>query len=377
MARRRAHLTVIVGVGVLFALVGASCAKGSDFGEVNAASDQFGASLETSTTIDGLTAFAQSRGLSGNASKRAGATQNLLDEIAANPELLDDLENLTTEELQELTGLSESELDELGITPATVSSLGTVLKTIGGRDGGDDEGDGGEFDAGLANAVLVRGGQLTEEGLLLINTFDPATLATLIGTAATVGPEVTGPLGNLLAFLDPEGLGQLEGNDGALSALTVIMAAILGRDPGRLENLANAGDVNPRLRNVAGSLARLAASLEPEFVERINQLTDILGPNTLKLIGSAIGLIGRKPVAELVEVAFADPVVVGTMFGALVLMIPGLPELVAPESFGSDPRSIYTGMAALYLTALVNMDAPGIRDFLKRLGVDVDPILLD
>jgi hypothetical protein len=370
MAPRRAQITVIASF-LLVALLGASCAKGSDFGEVNAASDKYGASLETSTTVDGLTAFAQSRGLSGNASKRAGATQNLLDAIAEDPELLNNLENLTTEELEELTGLSSDELDELGITPATVTALGSVLTEIGG--GEDEEG----VDGNLANAVLVKGDQLTAEGIAFMSTLDPATMATLIGTAATVGPEVTGPLGELLAFIDPTGLGLLAGDDAALATLTVIMAAILGDDPRKLENFNNLEDVDPRFANVFGALTRLASTLEPEFVETINRFTRILGPNTLKAVAAGVGILTRPAVAALVEEAVSDPVVVGTMFGSFLIMVPGLAELVAPESFGSDPRSIYTGIAAIYLTSLVNMDAPGIRDFLARLGVKVHPDLLD
>ncbi len=370
MALRRAQLTVIASA-LLVALLGASCVRGGDFGEVNAASGKYGASLETSTTIDGLTAFAQSRGLSGNAGKRAAATQSLLDAIAENPELLNELENLTPEELEELTGLTADELDELGITPATVTALGGVLTQIGG--GEDQEG----IDGDLANAVLVKGDQLTSEGIAFLGTLDPATLATLIGTAATIGPEVTGPLGSLLAFIDPNGLGQLAGDDASLAVLTVIMGAILGGDPAKLQNLENLKDVDPRLANVFGALTRLATTLEPEFVETINSFTRILGPNTLRAISAAVGLLTRPAVAELVEQAVSDPVVMGTMFGSFVVLIPGLAELVAPESFGSDPRSVYTGMAALYLTSLVNMDAPGIRDFLARLGIQVAPELLD
>jgi hypothetical protein len=155
------------------------------------------------------------------------------------------------------------------------------------------------------------------------------------------------------------------------------MAAILGDDPRKLENFNNLEDVDPRFANVFGALTRLASTLEPEFVETINRFTRILGPNTLKAVAAGVGILTRPAVAALVEEAVSDPVVVGTMFGSFLIMVPGLAELVAPESFGSDPRSIYTGIAAIYLTSLVNMDAPGIRDFLARLGVKVHPDLLD
>ncbi len=371
MTLRRAHLAVIGGA-VLVALLGASCAKAGDFGEVNAASGKYGASLETSTTIDGISAFAQSRGLSSNASKRAGATQSLLDAIADDPELLGELENLTPEELEELTGLTTDELDELGITPATVTALGSALKVVGG--GKDDD---GEIDTELANSVLVSGGALTAQGANLLTTAEPAVFAQLIGTAATVDRAVVNQVGGLLAVLDPEGLGQFAGDDGTLAIITILLSAVIGGDAGVLENLANAADIDPRFRGVVGALARLATTLEPEFVAQINRVTTILGPNTLRALGAAVGLLTRPAVADIVEIAVSDPVVMGTMFGSFVLMVPGLAELVAPESFGSDPRSIYTGMAALMLTSLTNMDAPGLRDFFELIGVTVHPDLLD
>ena len=369
MAVRRAQLSV-AGIAVVVALISAACASGDGFGEVNAASGKYGASLETSTTISEAESFLESRGLSSAAAKRSGATESLLEAINENPELLAELDNLSIEELEELTGLSAEELESLGITPGTVTALGGVLKTIAG---GEDE----EIDGALANALLLQGSDLTEEGGALLSGLDPYTLAQLVGAAATVDEGVTGPLGDLLRVIDPDGLGQFAGDQSTLAVITVVMSAVLGRDPGQLDNLANSEDIDPRFRGVLGALSRLASTLEPEFVEQINAITSILGPNTLKAIGAAVGLLTRPAVAEIVEVAVSDPVVMGTMFGSFVMMVPGLAEIVAPESFGSDPRSIYTGMAAIMATALANMDAPGFRDFLELLGVEIHPDLLD
>ncbi|MGI9578740.1 MAG: hypothetical protein ACR2OH_11105 [Microthrixaceae bacterium] len=378
LVRRSRAIVSVSAVFTAFAIVASACGSSAATGEVSSATGEYGASLATSTTIpnpDDIPGLADR--VSGG--RRAEATENLLAAISENPALLDDLENLTPEQLEELTGLTSDELGTLGITPATVAALGGVLNQIGTEE--DDSGLSPEQAALLAaggGELLDSSGQLTDEASTLLASLniDPATLATLIGTAVTVPAGVTSQLGTLLRIVDPNGLGQLAGDEGALSVIAVLAGAVVGRDPVELSNLANSGDIDPRFRNLVFFVLNLATNLQPQFIDQINNITRILGPWAIRAIGAAVGLLQRPAVGALFEEAFADPEVVATSFGSALLLIPGLAELVAPETF-NDPNAIYGAVGGIAAVALLNNDAPGFREFLETIGVEIDPAFFD
>lgn len=364
----------MIGSAVLVAvaLVAAACGDPGAMGEVSAGSAEFGASLETSTTLGDGPAGITRRFNTGN--PREDAARNLLAAIAEDPSLLDDIENLTPEELEELTGLESEELGTLGITPGSVAALGGVIRQIGPEE---------QVDPALAAAVAAGGGtllnesgQLTAEARGLLGGIDPATLAVLIATSLQVGPDVTNPLGEVLAVLDPSGLGQFQDNQSALAVIAVVMAAILGEDPETLLQLQNVDQLDPNLRYLVNGLTGIARGLRPEFIDSLNRINGVLGPYALRAIGAAVGLLQNERIADQLAIAFADEVVVSTAVGSMILLIPGLPQLVAPQAFAK-PESIYPAVLGVMAAALVNMDAPGFRDFLTTLGVDIPPELLN
>ncbi len=319
--------SVITAIGALLslALFAAACASGADTGEVSARSGRYGASLETSTTVPSLEDIGLSGGTGANG-KREQATENLLNALSENPELLNNLDNLTPDQLEELTGLSSEELGTLGITPATVGALGGVINKIGG---GEQDSLSPETAAILAaggGALLNGSGALTAEGAALLASLniDPATFAVLIATALTVPTSVTEPLGALLLILDPNGLGQFSGDNSSLAVIAVLMGAVLGRDPVALAQLQNAEDINPAFKGVILFIANLATTLSPEFIDRINNISRILGPYAIRAIGTALALLERPQVGAIFESAFSDPLVVADAFGAALLFIPGL-----------------------------------------------------
>jgi hypothetical protein len=366
-------------IAVAFAVLASACASGVDTGEISSASGEYGAALETSTTIPNLDDVP---GLGDRVSggRRAQATENLLAAIAENPALLDELDDLTPEELEELTGLTSDELGTLGITPASVGALGGVLNQIGPADD-EDESLSPETEALLAasgGALISNSGELTDAAVALLGSLniDPVTLAALVGTAVSVPESVTSELGLLLSIIDPNGLGQFSEDEGALSIIAVVMGAVLGRDPVALGQLANAGDIDPRFRGLVLWVVNLATNLKPEFINRINNITRILGPWAIRGLGAAIALLERPAVGALFEDAFSDPEVVATSFGSALLLIPGLAELVAPQTF-SDPNAIYGAVLGISAVALLNNDAPGFKEFLDLIGVEVDPKYYD
>ncbi len=377
MRSSRAVVSVLATL-VATALLAAACASGEQTGEVSSASAEYGANLATSTTVPNLEEVAGLAGLSSG--RRAEATEKLLDAIAENPALLNELDNLTPEELEELTGLTSEELGTLGITPATVGALGGVINQIGPAAGEEESLDPETQALILAGggALIDDSGRLTDAALAVLASLniDPVTLAALVATAVSVPDNVTSELGLLLSIIDPNGLGQFSEDEGALSIIAVVIGAILGRDPVQLSNLANAQDIDPRFRGLVFWVLNLATNLQPQFIDRINNITRILGPNAIRALGAAIALLERPAVGALFEEAFQDPEVVATSFGSALLLIPGLAELVAPETF-ADPNAIYGAVLGISAVALLNNDAPGFREFLDVIGVEVDPRFYD
>ncbi|MFV0317089.1 MAG: hypothetical protein ACK5O2_09030 [Microthrixaceae bacterium] len=355
----RMRTLVLATASVLsVALVSMACATSSDTGAVSGEVPEFGARLETSTTL-----------VEGSGTRRAPGRST---DAASTGDATGPLSDLTEEQLSELTGLSPEQLSELGITPASVGALAGVIDQLGGSS---------DIDPSMVQALLTGGGslltstgQLTGEAadLLAAMNIDPSTFAAIAGAAATVPPEVTEQLGKILAVIDPNGLGRFNGNASMLSVIAIVVGAALGADPVALGELAAEGGIDPRFTDIVTFFTGLVSSLEPELIERINRITDVLGPYTIQALGGALALIEDPEVAQVIADAFANPAVVATAFGALFTFIPGLPELLAPNAF-SDPAAIYGVVAAIAAVALLNADAPGFRDFLRALGIVLPP----
>lgn len=370
--KRYGYRVMCVAILTCGALVAGACTSTTDTAEVSAGTGEYGATLQTSTTVPGGRTV-PGAGSTDPADPRADAVEKALGGLADNPELLASLGNITPEQLEELTGLDSGELGTLGITPATVGAFGSLLDRV--RSDSPEASDEGALVSLLtagSGALLTESGQLTGEasGLLASLNVDPATFAALIGTAMTVPDGVADTLGTLLAVVDPNGLGQFRGNTSALALISVVLAAMIGRDPVSLGQLANAGKIDPRFAGVTKFIFNLATGLSPQLVDRINNITGILGPYTIQALGAAFALLERPAVGALFEDAFADPATVATAFGAAFLSIPGLPELVAPNTF-KDPRAIYGAVLGIAAVSLLNADAPGFRDFLRSIGVKV------
>lgn len=370
--KRYGYRVTCVAILASGALVAGACTSTADTAEVSAESGGYGANLQTSTTVPDGQAGSDKRSTDA-ADPRARAIEKTLGGLAENPELLADLENITPQQLEELTGLDSKELGTLGITPATVGALGSLLDRV--RSNSPEASDEGALISLLtagSGALLTRSGQLTGEasGLLASLNVDPATFAALIATAMTVPDDVADTLGTLLAVVDPNGLGQFRGNTSALALISVVLAAMIGRDPVSLGQLANAGNIDPRFAGVTKFIFNLATGLSPQLVDRINNITGILGPYTIQALGAAFALLERPAVGALFEEAFSDPVTVATAFGAALLSIPGLPELIAPNTF-NNPMAIYGAVLGIAVVSLLNADAPGFRDFLRSIGVKV------
>lgn len=377
MARRKARITA-TGALVTMALAAGACSKAVDTGEVSARSGRYGATLETSTTVaDPNTSALSGSGRSPTSSttkSKADVASQLLEKLKADPKLLSQLSSLTPEQLSKLTGLTTEQLSSLGLTPASVAALGTALLSAEGAPGSLTSNGGQTLTPAVLALLTGATGELTGTTKDTLKKIDPAVLTAILSTASAVDPNVTTTLGRLLAVVDPNGLGQFEGDKSALAVIAVLMSAALGKDVS-LDNLVNSDKIDPQFKWVLSSVAGLVQSLSPQVINQINNFTDILGPNAIRAIGGALALLQRQDVADVVKRAVADPVTLATSLGAGILLIPGLAEVVAPYTF-ADPQSRVGALGALFAVALVRMDAPGVLDFLKAIGIVIPPELL-
>jgi hypothetical protein len=373
---RRSARTITTCVVVVSALTAASCAKAVDHREVSTRSGEFGASLETSTTV-GTGSSTLSSGATGSSSTatKADVANQLLTKLKSDPQLLAQLTSLTPEQLSKLTGLTTEQLNSLGLTPASVSALATALVSAENGQPGSLSASGIQTLTPAVLALLTGAtGELTGSTKDTLKKIDPAVLTAILSTASSVDPGVTTALGRLLAVVDPNGLGQFQGDQSALAVIAVLMSAALGKNVS-LENLVNADQIDPQFKYVLSSVAGLVQSLSPQVINQINNFTEILGPNAIRAIGGALALLQRQDVADVVKKAVADPVTLASSIGAAILLIPGLAEVVAPYTFG-DPQSRVAALGALFVVSLVRMDAPGVLDFLRAIGIVIPPELL-
>ncbi len=346
------------------ALLGTACSKPIDTGEVSARTGEYGARLQTSTTLDGATALSGRRSpQSSDDQRRAEATTNLAEQLKNNPELLAQLGSLTPEQLAELTGLSVAELDTLGITPATVAAMGELLVA-----GQSAAGPGTSTDPAFA-ALAAASGIISKEAVAVLSGADPTVLAALFGASLTVDSSVTEPLGQWLKVFDPNGLGRYSEDQSMLAVMAVVLGAQLGGDPVPLENF---GKLPPDLQGVLQGIAGLAEFITPTVVRELNRMTTLLGPEVLSAIGGLFTLLDQPEVAAVVRKAVEDPLTFASILGSAALLVPGLAEALNPGHYDTSEKRIQA-LGLIFIVSLVRADPIGLKAFLDSIGVELPP----
>ncbi len=349
----------------------ASCARAADTAEVSSRPTGPTASSTTTTAPAGVRDATTSRSSSrssgatatgtgtGDQADLAATAQQLIAAVAADPSLLTQLTGGDVAALSRITGVDAATLQRLQITPDTVRSLASFLTrldpnqlgrlaALGGRSG--------PLDPAVAGTILTLAAQLDPNTYAAIRGIDPRALAVLVGTASTVDPKVVDSLGAVLSVVDPNGLGKLAGDKTGLAILAVLFGAALRTDPSTFAQLANANNLDPNLNNVIDGIRNLAAGFSPQVVNTLNGLSKALGPDVLRALSGIIALLGRPDIAPIVQAAAADPVVIASVLGVATLLVPGLAEAVAPETFGNNPNARYALLAGLIGLAVANLN---------------------
>jgi hypothetical protein len=355
------------GCVLAVALVAGACSKPVDTGEISARSGEYGAQLATSTTLDENGLLGRSGGGSRRPATRADVVEKLLEAVAKDPTLASRLGSLTPQELAEITGVSVEELSDLGITPSTVAALGDALVATRGSDAQNGLG----TDSGAIFTLLgLTSGFLDGDNEDTMLSADVFALASILAASAVVGTDVTGPLGKLLAVADPNGLGQYSEDHSMLAIVAVLLGYMMGRDsPVPLDRFDK---LPPETQQALGGIVYIADRLTPQAMLEINRIVTILGPEAIKAIAAAFGLLDDPRIASAVRRAAEDQVVFGSILASAVFLIPGLAEELNPAQYGTSEQRMLA-LAGVFIAAMTRMDPEGLETFLGSIGIPIDP----
>jgi hypothetical protein len=369
-ATRRSVTGALASV-LAVAVLATSCSQVEATDEVNAGAGRSGAVLATSTTVPSrsvaVAGASRSSGATTQQAELAATVEQLVSQFADDPAALAELLGVDLAQLAAVTGLDPAALANLQISPQTVRALAGVLSGIDPRTLGQLSASGGRLDPALTATILGLATQLDPTVGSALRAIDPAALATLIATATRVDPKITDALGAVLRVVDPNGLGTLAGDRNALAILAVLVGVALRTDPNQFAALGQAAGLDPNLNAAINGISALVGQLTPAVIAQLNQVAKILTPEVVRAIGAGLGLLQRPDVAEVVQAAAADPITLITTLGVAVLLVPGLAEVVAPETF-SNPQARYQILLGLLLAAIVNLQGLDLEALAGQLG---------
>ena len=200
----------------------------------------------------------------GVATDPTAALTQILIQLASDPAVaaqLAQLQQLDAAGIAQLLGIDLSALQGLGLTPEQLAQLAQGV-TVSPPPVQQDL-VGGNPDAAVLLGLLA--GSLDLESLAngTLATIVSDLLATTTGAAVDVDPRLSADLGQLLAAVDPEGLGPLAANPANAELIALLTSVWIGADP----QLAQQLESNPVLAGPVGDL-----------LDQLQQLNDSLSP---------------------------------------------------------------------------------------------------
>ncbi|HPU38512.1 MAG TPA: hypothetical protein PLS63_02990 [Microthrixaceae bacterium] len=371
MGNRRA-LSTMIATTVACAVLATSCAKAAHTSEVSADAPE-GVSLQTSTTVAAgskttVKGSSSTKTASAAKSDLAKTATELVQQLASDPAMLQQLTGLDLTQISALLGMNPTALGGLGISPDAIRSLASVIAGMN-PNMLKQLASGSAIDPKLASTMLALAGQLDPASAAALKGLNPLGLASLLTTATKVDPKVAAAMGSVLQAVDPNGLGRLATDQTSLALLAVLFGVAMRVDPSQFSQLGNASAVSPEINSILTAISGLAAGLTPEVVKSINGLSKALGPDTLKALSAVMAILGRPDVGPVIQAAATDPVVLITTLGTFGLLIPGLAEVLAPDTFLNNPSARYAALAGLIGVAIANMSGFDLKSLSHQLGL--------
>jgi hypothetical protein len=262
---QRRTVAIIASVLVI-AMTAGACSRQADTTAVDATDIPAGQSAPTSTIMraddsdveDTTTTAPVGRPASAATDPTAILTQ-LLGQFAADPTLAAQLAQLDAVGIANLLGIDLTALQALELTPAQLTQLaqGVAVSAPPVQQ---------ELVSGAPDPAVLLGllaGSLDLQSLAdgTIATVVQGLLAAVTGLRIVVSPELTVDLGELLAELDPEGLGPLAANPANAALLALITSAWLGSNPLLAQQLLSNPQLDPALRDLLEQLDQLSGSI--------------------------------------------------------------------------------------------------------------------
>jgi len=284
---QRRHLSTIAVV-LAVAVTAGACATSADTTAVDAVDVDDAAGVSTSTIVrverdagGSTTTVLRSSQQANTPVDPTTVLTSLLGRFAGDPALVARLADLDAVGIANLLGVDLSSIQQLGLNPAQLVSLGQrVLDSTSGVQA--------ELLSGVPDPAVLLGllaGSLDPQSLSdgTIATIVQGLLASIAGLRIVVSPELTVDLGELLGDIDPEGLGPLAANPANASLLALLTSAWIGSNPLLAGQLLANPLLDPTLRSLLQQLQELSTSIgdtaREALLAALYELIPALAPN--------------------------------------------------------------------------------------------------
>ena len=256
----------VIASAVVVASIASGCTQTADTTTVDVVELPEGQAAPTSTIMEAerttTTTVAPSTRSVGAATDPTAALTQLLVQLASDPAVaaqLAQLQQLDAAGVAELLGIDAAALADLGLTPAQLEQLARGVAVSPPPVQQDLAG--GNPDAAVLLGLLA--GSLDLESLAngTLATIVADLLATTTGATVEVDPRLSADLGQLLAAVDPEGLGPLAANPANAELLSLITSVWIGSDSQLAQQLRSSPVVVGPVRELLDQLLALNASL--------------------------------------------------------------------------------------------------------------------
>lgn len=259
----------VIASAVVVASIASGCTQTADTTTVDVVELPEGQAAPTSTIMEAerttTTTVAPSTRSGGAATDPTAALTQLLVQLASDPAVaaqlaqLQQLQQLDAAGVAELLGIDAAALANVGLTPAQLEQLARGVAVSPPPVQQDLAG--GNPDAAVLLGLLA--GSLDLESLAngTLATIVADLLATTTGATVEVDPRLSADLGQLLAAVDPEGLGPLAANPANAELLSLITSVWIGSDPQLAQQLRSSPVVVGPVRELLDQLLALNASL--------------------------------------------------------------------------------------------------------------------
>jgi hypothetical protein len=256
----------VIASAVVVASIASGCTQTADTTTVDVVDLPEGQAAPTSTIMEAerttTTTVAPSTRSVGAATDPTAALTQLLVQLASDPAVaaqLAQLQQLDAAGVAELLGIDAAALANVGLTPAQLEQLARGVAVSPPPVQQDLAG--GNPDAAVLLGLLA--GSLDLESLAngTLATIVADLLATTTGATVEVDPRLSADLGQLLAAVDPEGLGPLAANPANAELLSLITSVWIGSDSQLAQQLRSSPVVVGPVRELLDQLLALNASL--------------------------------------------------------------------------------------------------------------------